>query len=422
MAIDRAKTTTLADAQKLAGPVAFSSMVKPVGSSCNLDCQYCYYLGKSGIYHNRQPRMSSELLEKYVRQYIEANDVQMITFCWHGGEPLLAGMDYFIEAVEFQNRYKGGKRIENTIQTNGTLISEEWCDFFRDNDFLVGVSIDGPEDMHNAYRQDKGGRPTFDGVMTGIESMRSKGVQFNTLSTVNKLSEGRGAEVYRFLKSIGSHYMQFLPVVEHIVPDPAGGRDIIVPPGHEGAEPAKWSVSPEGFGRFMNDVFDQWVLSDVGRYYVQLFDVALAQWAGVPPGLCSFSETCGDALVVEHNGDVYSCDHYVYPENKLGNIAESDMRSLLRSQKQFRFGISKRNTLPRECLRCRWYFACRGECPKHRFDSAANGEKNLNALCRGYKIFFSHIEPYMEFMARQLGNRQPPAAVMPFARKRMGLL
>ncbi len=417
----RRNTITFADAQKRSLPTSFSTMLKPVGSRCNLDCAYCYYLDKAGIYGGREALMSDELLEEYVRQYIEGNQVNLVTFNWHGGEPLAAGIDFFRKAMALQRKYAGEKRIDNTIQTNGTLITEEWCRLFRENNFLVGVSIDGPRDIHDAFRKDKGGQPTFDRVVAGIEMMKREKVEFNTLSTVNRLSEGRGAEVYRFLKSLGSRFMQFLPVLEYTTTPVPGGRPVIVPPSTPGAQLAPWSVSAKGFGAFMCAVFDNWVISDVGDWYVQLFDVSLAQWAGVQPSLCSFCETCGDALVVEHNGDVYSCDHYVYPEYRIGNIAEGNMAAMLASHAQFRFGVDKRNALPRECLLCKWYFACRGECPKHRFDKTADGEDNLNALCEGYKLFFSHVSPYMEQMKQLLERQMPPAFVIPWARRRMGI-
>ncbi len=416
----RPYTLTFEDAQKKMSPTAFSTMLKPVGSRCNLDCAYCYYLDKAGIYGGREALMPDDLLEEYVRQYIEGNKVDLVTFNWHGGEPLTAGIDFFRRAMALQQKFKGDKRIENTIQTNSLLITEEWCRLFRENNFLVGVSIDGPADIHDAFRRDKGGAPTHSKVVAAIEMMKREGVEFNTLSTVNSKSEGRGAEVYRYLRSLGSRFMQFLPVLEYTVPGP-GGRPVIVPPSTPGAVLAPWSVSARGFGRFMCDVFDTWVISDVGNYYVQLFDVALAQWMGVPPALCSFAETCGDALVVEHNGDVYACDHFVYPEYKIGNIAEKDMASMFDSLGQFRFGIDKRNSLPRECLRCKWYFACRGECPKHRFDVTPSGESGLNALCEGYKMFFAHVDPYMKYMKEMLEKKMPPALVVPWARQRMGL-
>lgn len=422
MSTKRKKSITFGDALKAQRKTAYSTMIKPIGSVCNLDCHYCYYLDKAELYDNHQPKMNYELLEHYVQQYIESNEVPEITFIWHGGEPLLAGLDYFKKAVEFQEKHKGEKTIINSLQTNATLINREWCEFFKEHNFLIGVSIDGPKDIHDAYRLDKGGRPTFDKIIKAIELMAEVGVEYNTLSTINNLSEGRGREVYRFLMSLGSHYMQFLPVVEHVKYFDGVDRPIIVPPNTKGSQFAEWSVTPKGFGQFMNDIFDDWVMKDVGQYYVQLFDVALGQWAGIPSGLCSFSETCGDALIVEHNGDVYSCDHYVYPEYKLGNILEDNIVDMVKSPAQFKFGVEKRNSLPRECVRCQWHFACRGECPKHRFATTASGEPNLNALCEGYKMFFSHVEPYMKFMTECLSNQQPPALVMNFARQRMGLI
>ena len=413
---------TFRDAEKQAGPVAFSTMLKPAGSACNLDCHYCYYLDKAVQYGGRQAVMSDELLELYVKQYICANEVDTVQFCWHGGEPLLLGVDFYRRAMEFQRKYADGKRIENTLQTNGTLVDEAWCDLFASNNFLVGVSLDGPEDIHDAFRLTKGGKPTFARVMETVRMFERSGVEFNTLSVVNRRCEGRGAEIYRFFRdTVHSKYMQFLPAVEHVVDKPGFHRPLIVSPDREGARVAEWSVTAEGYGRFLCDVFDQWVVGDVGRYYVQMFDASLAQWCGVQPGVCSMGETCGDALVVEHNGDVYSCDHFVYPEYKLGNIAQTPLDEIYRTAKRREFGLNKRNTLPTECLRCKFYFACRGECPKHRFDRGADGSPK-NSLCEGLKIYFRHVEPYMEYMRDLLARQQSPAWVMPFARKRMGLM
>lgn len=412
---------TFADALKMKKPVAFSTMVKPIGSKCNLDCTYCYYLDKAELYDNQQPTMSEELLEEYIRQYIEANDVPLVTFCWHGGEPLLAGLPYYRKAIEFQNKYKGEKEISNTLQTNGILVDEQWCEFFKENNFLIGISIDGPKDIHDAFRVNKGGQPTWDKVMRAVKMCADMGVEYNTLSVVNNMSEGRGAEIYRFMKSIGSRFMQFLPAVEYVVDTTEGGRPAIVSPNSvENAYRAPWSISAKGYGKFLNDVFDEWVLQDVGIYFVQMFDVALAQWVGAQPGLCAFSDTCGDALIVEHNGDVYSCDHFVYPQYLIGNIKDDELWTLIKSNKQFKFGINKRNTLPTECLRCKWYFACRGECPKHRFERSANGELNKNTLCEAFQIFFKHIDPYMKYMAQMLSEQKPPALVMNWAKQRMG--
>lgn len=410
------KTITLDYAARNANPAAFSTMVKPAGSLCNLDCHYCYYLDKSLQYDGRQPLMSLELLERFTRQYIEANEVPVVTFLWHGGEPLMQGVDFYKKALELQNRYSAGKKIENVLQTNGTLLNEEWCKFFAKNHFLIGISIDGPKDIHDAFRLNKAGKPSFEKVMNGIALLKRYKVEFNTLSVVNRLSEGRGGEVYQFLKSIGSQYMQFLPAVEHIVEIPGRKRAVIVPPDHKGAQMAPWSVSAEGYGRFLNDIFDIWVRNDVGQYFVQIFDSTLAQYCGVRPGLCSMNETCGEALIVEHNGDVYPCDHFVYPEYKLGNISEKSLREIYLGQKRFDFGMDKRSTLPRECLNCEYYTLCRGECPKHRFEPVSTGEGKRNTLCEGFKLYFKHTQPYMKYMRDLLVAGKPAFNVIPWAR------
>ena len=425
-------TLHFTDAQKLMRPTAFTTMIKPVGSACNLDCDYCYYLGKANLYGGRQPKMSDELLERYINQYIEAVQVPVVTFCWHGGEPLLAGIDFYEKAVAIQKRYRGNKQIENSLQTNGLLITPEWCDFFRRNNFLIGLSLDGPKDIHDAYRRDRGGHPTFDRVMRGLELMAINGVEYNTLSTINDRCAGRGREVYRFMRSV-SKYMQFLPVVENTLPSPAATdgseeptlqrercRAAIVPPGTEGSVLAPWSITPKAFGRFMCDVFDDWVINDVGERFVQLFDITLAQWCGVQPSLCAFCPTCGDGLVVEHNGDVYMCDHFVYPEYRLGNIGTEHLRDLQRKPELFRFGIEKRNSLPSDCRRCEHLFACQGECPKHRFATTRRGERGLNTLCEGYKQFFSHTAPYMEQMRRLLEQGMEAKHIIPWARQKRG--
>ena len=412
---------TFQDAVKQTSPIAFSTMLKPAGSACNLDCHYCYYLDKAVQYGGKQAVMSDEMLETYVKQYIESNDVPQVTFCWHGGEPLLLGVDFYRRAMEFQKKYADGKQIDNTLQTNATLINEEWCLFFAEHNFLIGVSIDGPKDIHDNFRLTKSNKPTFDTVMAAISMMKAHKVEFNTLSVVNKLSEGRGAEIYRFFKTLGSKYMQFLPAVEHVIDKEGFHRPFIVSPGTEGAYLAEWSVSSKGYGQFLIDIFDQWIIADVGQYFVQMFDASLAQWCGVQPGVCSMGETCGDALVVEHNGDVYSCDHFVYPEFKLGNINETPLINIYKSRKREEFGLNKRNTLPAECLKCKYYFACRGECPKHRFDVATDG-MHRNNLCEGLKLYFKHVEPYMNQMKWLLEQKQSPAFVVPWARQRMGLM
>ena len=360
------------------------------------------------------PLMSEELLEEYIRQYICGTSQQSVSFCWHGGEPLMAGLPFFRRAMELQKKYAGDKVIENSLQTNGVLLNEEWCSFFADNNFLIGLSLDGPEDIHNAFRRDCGGAPTFARVMKGVELLKNKGVEYNILSTVNSHSEERGAEVYRFLRSL-SHYMQFLPVVEYVRERP-GKRPLIVSPDEEDAVEAPWSVSAIGYGKFMCDVFDEWVKYDVGNYFVQLFDITLGNWCGVAPSLCAFGEVCGDGLVVEHNGDVYSCDHFVYPEYRLGNIKDKELAAMYKSNDQQQFGRDKRDALPMECKRCTYNFLCHGECPKHRFAYAKNGEPYMNVLCEGYKMFFRHTDPYMRYMKTLIERGEPASGVMEWKR------
>ena len=383
----------------------FTSMVKPVGSLCNMRCKYCYYLDKAALYDNHQPKMDEALLENYIRANIEGNNSPVIAFAWHGGEPLLAGKEFFRKAVALQQKYGGGRTIENSIQTNGLLIDDEWCQIFRDNNFLVGVSIDGPESIHDAHRVDVGGQPTFARVMKGIERLYRNRVEYNTLTTINIHSEGRGAEVYSFLRQI-SVFMQFLPVAELL----CDGR--VQSPESEGADIAPWSVSAKGFGEFMCDVFDIWVKNDVGRRYVQLFDATLALMVGVQPSVCSLCETCGSGLTVEHNGDVYCCDHFVYPEYKIGNIHTDRLADLAYCDRQFEFGVAKRALLPRECRHCKFYNLCHGECPKHRFITDNTGEYGKNYLCDGYKIFYEHTDGAMKQMKDLILAGKPAADIM----------
>lgn len=383
----------------------FTSMVKPVGSLCNMRCKYCYYLDKAALYNNHQPQMSDELLENYIRANIEGNNSPVIAFAWHGGEPLLAGKEFFRKAVALQQKYAEGRTVENSIQTNGLLVDDEWCAIFRDNNFLVGVSIDGPESIHDAHRVDAGGQPTFARVMRGIEKLYRNRVEYNTLTTINIHSEGRGAEVYNFLRGI-SVFMQFLPVAELL----CDGR--IQSPEAQKADIAPWSVSARGFGEFMCDIFDIWVKKDVGRRYVQLFDATLALMVGVQPSVCSLCETCGSGLTVEHNGDVYCCDHFVYPEYKIGNIHTDRLADLAYCDRQFEFGVAKRALLPRECRHCKFYNLCHGECPKHRFIDDNRGEYGKNYLCEGYKLFYEHTQTAMERIKNLILDGKPAAEIM----------
>jgi uncharacterized protein len=407
------------DALKLKRPNAFHVMLKPVGPSCNLNCTYCYYLEKNKLYPEKKEfRMSDELLENFTKQFIEAHQVPVVTFTWQGGEPTLIGLDFFKKAIEFQKKYKGEKKIENAFQTNGTRLNDDWCKLFTDNNILVGISIDGAEHNHDHYRKTVSGEPTFKRVIKGIELLHKNKVEFNTLSVVNDYNIQFASETYRFLKKIGSGFIQFLPVVERISENGDENALKLVAPIHSNAKVSSWSVGSKDFGKFLITIFDEWVRNDVARYYVQIFDATLANYVGENPGLCVFNETCGDAMVMEHNGDLFSCDHFVYPEYLLGNIAQTPLNDLEKSQQQFDFGIDKRNKLPRYCLQCDVRFACHGECPKHRFILTPDGKPGLNYLCEGYKLFFKHVEPYMEYMAKELKNKRPPAKVMNWIRNK----
>ena len=399
---------------------SFHIMAKPVGPVCNLGCKYCFYLEKENLYPNTSEwRMSDEVLESYIRQYVEAQSVPVVSFAWQGGEPTLLGVDYFRKVVELEKKYANGKRIENAFQTNGVLLNDEWGEFLAKNQFLVGLSIDGPRKLHDKYRVDKSGRPTFDKVMRGLGYLKKHRVEFNTLSVVQRHNAYHPLEVYHFLKDIGSGFMQFIPIVERIASASAPNGLVLISPNSDvPATVSPWSVEPIQFGRFLSAIFDEWVRHDVGKYFVQIFDVALESWLGMEPALCVFRETCGSAMAIEHNGDLYSCDHYVYPENKLGNIIENPLSTLVNSRQQQQFGQDKRDTLPRYCRECDFRFACNGECPKHRFLRTPDGEEGLNYLCQGYKIFFGHIDSYMKFMAEELRQERPPANVMEWVRQR----
>jgi uncharacterized protein len=401
----------------------FHIMAKPHGPICNLDCTYCYYLEKENLYatSGRNFRMRDDVLENFVRQYIDTHPSPTVQFAWQGGEPTLLGVPFFERVVELQKQYAKDKKIENAFQTNGTLLDDQWGEFLAQNKFLVGLSIDGPEEIHDAYRVDKGGQPTFKRVMRGLDILKKHGVEFNTLTVINRKNSYRAHEVYRFLKQIGSKYLQFIPAVEQVAsePDP-NGLVLLKPYSRQQTAVSEWSVEPLQFGRFLQQIFDVWVMQDVGRIFVQIFEVALESWYGLPQSLCVFSPDCGRALVVEHNGDLYSCDHFVYPENRLGNITERTLGSLITSPQQSRFGGAKSAALPSDCVKCDVRFACNGECPKHRFTQTASGEYGLNYLCAGYKHFFRHIDPYMRFMANELSENGAPARVMEWARSRRG--
>ncbi len=392
----------------------FHIMAKPTGPLCNLDCAYCFYLEKEKLYPGTTSwKMSHAVLESYIRQYISSQPTPSVQFAWQGGEPTLLGVEFFRDVVRFQKKYANGRQIENAFQTNGVLLDDAWAEFLAENDFLVGLSIDGPRKFHDRFRVDKGGQPTFDRVMRGLQVLKDHRVRFNTLTVVNRVNAYQPLAVYRFLKQIDSPYMQFIPVVERRAVSARHDGLQLVEPTFEGeAAVTPWSVEPLAFGRFLCAIFDEWVRRDVGRRYIQIFEVALEMWYGMGASLCVFRETCGSAMALEHSGDLYSCDHFVYSDNKLGNIMDVPLQELTALPQQRRFGAAKRDTLPRACRECDVRFACNGECPKHRFMRTEDGEPGLNYLCQGYKNFFRHIDPYMKFMVRELRENRAPANIM----------
>ncbi|MFC2084274.1 anaerobic sulfatase maturase [Bacteroidota bacterium] len=393
---------------------SFHLLAKPTGPICNLDCHYCFYLEKEKLYENTNIwAMSDKVLEHYIKQYLETQNTPVITFAWQGGEPTLLGVDFFKRAIDFQNKYSNGKKIENTFQTNGVLLDDEWCDFFAENNVLIGLSIDGPSEIHDKFRVYKGGQPSFEKVMKGLEFLKKHNVEFNTLTCVQKDNSYRPLHVYNFLKEIGSRFMQFIPIVERKAVDINSSElELVFPSYPNAAMVTDWSVEPLKYGEFLTTIFDEWIRQDVGEYFVQIFDIALEIWYQKKSSLCVFKETCGEAMAIEHNGDIYSCDHYVYPEYRLGNILEEQMDKIVNSSQQVSFGKGKLMSLPEFCLQCDVRFACNGECPKHRFINSPDGESGLNYLCAGYKHFFNYIDLYMKFMANELYHQRPPANVM----------
>lgn len=386
-------------------------MLKPAGAMCNLACEYCYYLEKSHMY-NEGPKtlMSDSLLEHFVKQYIESQTTPNVLFLWHGGETMMRPLSFYQKALQLQKKYARGRMIDNAFQTNGTMLTDEWCRFFKENNWLVGVSIDGPKEVHNAYRQNRLGQPSFDQVMRGINLLNKHGVMWNAMAVVNDLNVKHPQEFYRFFKSIGCRYIQFTPIVERLA-EHEDGRHLATP-DQKDCSLAHFSVTPEDWGDFLCTIFDEWVRNDVGQYFIQIFDATLANWVGVDPGLCTMARSCGHAGVMEYNGDVYSCDHFVFPEYKLGNIRQNTLLEMMYSERQLEFGRKKQGSLPGQCRKCDYLFACNGGCPKDRFAQTVDGEPNLNYLCKGYHQYFKHVAPYMDYMKNELMSQRPPANVM----------
>ncbi|MDD2436066.1 MAG: anaerobic sulfatase-maturation protein [Massilibacteroides sp.] len=392
-------------------------MLKPVGSVCNLACKYCYYLEKTKFYPNvKNHIMTDRLLEKFTQEYIESQTISKILFTWHGGEPLMRPLLFYKKALEFQQKYGRGRQIDNCIQTNGTLLTDEWCRFFKENNFLVGISIDGPQEFHDEYRRNKQGLPSFYKVMKGIELLKKHQVEYNAMAVVNDYNVDYPLEFYQFFKDIDCRYIQFAPIVERTRTKEDGTKLSTPEEMNADIQLAPFSVDPLKWGKFLCTLFDEWVKQDVGVFYIQLFDSTLANWVGEQPGVCTLAKTCGYAGIMEFNGDVYSCDHFVFPEYKLGNIRTKSITEMMYSPQQIRFGENKQALLPMQCKECEFLFACNGECPKNRFLYTSDGEFGLNYLCVGYQLFFRHVASYMDFMKKELMAKRPPANIMEWLR------
>jgi len=387
-------------------------MLKPAGAHCNLACKYCYYLEKNKLYPTAQRHlMSDEMLEQFTREYIEAQTMNQVLFTWHGGEPLLRSIDFYRKALSLQQKYAGGRRIDNVIQTNGTLLTDEWCEFFAQNHWLVGISIDGPQPDHDHYRLTAAGKPSWQKVMQGIKLLKKHGVEWNAMAVVNAYNVNHPLEFYRFFKENGCQFLQFTPIVERQTRH-EDGRTLASLADKDEISLSEASVAPEQWGYFLCAIFDEWVRKDVGKIFVEIFDCTLANWMGISPGICAYSKECGHAGVMEHNGDVYSCDHFVFPEYKLGNIRDQSLIDMLYGEQQREFSRLKHSSLPRQCKECDMEFACHGECPKNRFMKDKYGDSGLNYLCPGYYHYYQHVAPYMDYMKQELMLQHPPSNIM----------
>ena len=387
-------------------------MLKPAGAHCNLACKYCYYLEKNKLYPTAQRHlMSDEILEQFTREYIEAQTMSQVLFTWHGGEPLLRSIDFYRKALSLQQKYAGGRRIDNVIQTNGTLLTDEWCEFFAQNHWLVGISIDGPQPDHDHYRLTAAGKPSWKKMMQGIKLLKKHGVEWNAMAVVNAYNANHPMEFYRFFKENGCQFLQFTPIVERLTRH-EDGRTLASLADKDEIPLSEASVAPEQWGYFLCAIFDEWVRKDVGKIFVEIFDCTLANWMGISPGICAYSKECGHAGVMEHNGDVYSCDHFVFPEYKLGNIRDHSLIDMLYGEQQQEFSRLKHSSLPRQCKECDMEFACHGECPKNRFMKDKYGDSGLNYLCPGYYHYYQHVAPYMDYMKQELMAQRPPSNIM----------
>ena len=387
-------------------------MLKPAGAHCNLACKYCYYLEKNKLYPTAQRHlMSDEMLEQFTREYIEAQTMNQVLFTWHGGEPLLRSIDFYRKALSLQQKYAGGRRIDNVIQTNGTLLTDEWCEFFAQNHWLVGISIDGPQPDHDHYRLTAAGKPSWKKVMQGIKLLKKHRVEWNAMAVVNAYNANHPLEFYRFFKENGCQFLQFTPIVERLTRH-EDGRTLASLADKDEISLSEASVAPEQWGYFLCAIFDEWVRKDVGKIFVEIFDCTLANWMAISPGICAYSKECGHAGVMEHNGDIYSCDHFVFPEYKLGNIRDHSLVDMLYGEQQQEFSRLKHSSLPRQCKECDMEFACHGECPKNRFMKDKYGDSGLNYLCPGYYHYYQHVAPYMDYMKQELMSQRPPSNIM----------
>ncbi|WP_338801941.1 anaerobic sulfatase maturase [Pseudomonas sp. RSB 5.4] len=412
------------EAQVRVPAFSFHAMAKPSGADCNLDCDYCFYLEKATLYREqRRHRMGQDVLETYVRNYIESHPAHSeVAFTWQGGEPTLMGLDFYREAVQLQARYGEGRKISNSFQTNGLLIDDEWSRFFVEHDFLIGLSLDGPADIHDEYRVTVGGHPSHALVLRALHLFKAHGVRFNILACVNRRSSQEPLRIYNYFRELGIEYIQFIPIVER-APDAADeamgftlhspGGGVIMSASHQRAEQiTRWSVLADDYGKFLNTIFDLWLAKDVGSVYVMNFEWALANYMGEPGAACHHQPTCGRGIVVEHNGDVYACDHYVYPEYHLGNIQHEILATMLQTPEQLKFGQDKLTSLPRQCRECKMLKGCWGGCPKHRFIKAEDGEAGLNYLCKGYYQFFAHTAPYLRTISGLIAQGRSPSEIV----------
>lgn len=397
----------------------FHLMAKPAGPNCNLRCVYCFYREKKIFFdENNDFLMSDEILEAYTREYIKSQPIPSIVFDWQGGEPTLLGINFFQRALDFQKKYNTGKQILNTLQTNGMILDDDWCAFLSRNKFLVGLSMDGPESVHDACRVDMDGKPTCSRVLHALKLLQNHGVEVNILATVNSQSSRHPLEVYRFFRQHGVQFIQFIPIVEREADSESEnlGISLATPPSltHEekSTSVTPWSVEPEYYGEFLIRVFEEWIRNDVGKIFVMNFEWSLGAWAGVGPGVCYLALRCGQNLIVEHNGDIFPCDHFMYPAYRLGNIRDGGLRKMIDTKKQTAFGALKETTLPEYCRGCHFLFACRGGCPKHRFTKSPDGEPGLNYLCPGLKKFYHFVNPSMKRMVEFIHTGIPMQKIM----------